>query len=189
MRIKLTPCRQTDSRRRNQTQQEEDENDENGFTVHRRKGGLRLRICPPWDPFFKKVRFQVLFRICMDGWPKRCNICAFSQKSVAVWTALGWRNPKTQPSRSRVDSESAYFPKRWRHRPTPQRYQWTRVDENILETMLWKTDEKKNHFPKAPKICPIAGALWRRGPRWHLEWVLLAALQKVYKVLVINACN
>ena len=32
----------------------------------------------------------------------------------------GWRNPKTQPSRSRVDGESAYFPKRWRHRPAPR---------------------------------------------------------------------
>ena len=31
----------------------------------------------------------------------------------------GWRNPKTQPSHSHVDGESAYFPKRWRHHPTP----------------------------------------------------------------------
>ena len=33
----------------------------------------------------------------------------------------GWKNPKTQPSRSRVDSKYAYFPKRWRHRPSPRR--------------------------------------------------------------------
>ena len=40
-------------------------------------------------PVFKKLRFQELFRIRVDGWPKRCYTCAFSQKSVLVWTAPG----------------------------------------------------------------------------------------------------
>ena len=43
----------------------------------------------------------------------------------SAWNALfwkqvwGWKNPKTQPSHFCVVSESAYFPKRWCHRPTP----------------------------------------------------------------------
>ena len=45
-------------------------------------GGLRFRISPPWDPFSKKC----VFRIHVDGRPKRCNTCAFSQKSVVMWT-------------------------------------------------------------------------------------------------------
>lgn len=52
-----------------------------------RTGGLRFRISPPWDPFSKKCVFRrCVFRIRMDGRPKRCNTCAFSQNGVVVWT-------------------------------------------------------------------------------------------------------
>ena len=40
-------------------------------------------------------------------------------ENALFWNQVsGWRNPKMQPSRFHVDGESAYFPKRWRHRPT-----------------------------------------------------------------------
>ena len=43
------------------------------------------------------------------------------ENAAPFWKRLsGWKNPKMQLSRSRVNSESAYFPKRWRHRPTPR---------------------------------------------------------------------
>ena len=42
-------------------------------------------------------------------------------KKHFFWNQVsGRRNPTTQPSRFHVDGESAYFPKRWRHRPTPR---------------------------------------------------------------------
>ena len=43
-------------------------------------------------------------------------------ENTIFWKRVsGWRNPKMQPSRSHVDSESAYFPKRWPHRPALRR--------------------------------------------------------------------
>ena len=44
-------------------------------------------------------------------------------ENTRCWKRVsGWRNPKTQPSHFHVDGESAFFPKRWRHRhrPTPR---------------------------------------------------------------------
>ena len=56
---------------------------------------------------------------------KRTRIASFwptvhtDPENALFWKRVsGWRNPKTQPSRFHVDGESAYFPKRWRHRPT-----------------------------------------------------------------------
>ena len=44
-----------------------------------------------------------------------------ASENALFWKRVsGWKDPKMQPFRSRVDSESAYFPKRWRHRPTPR---------------------------------------------------------------------
>ena len=41
-------------------------------------------------------------------------------ENALFWKRVpGWKNPKTQPSHSHVDSESTYFPKRWHHCPTP----------------------------------------------------------------------
>ena len=58
------------------------------FAVYTRTGGLRFWTCPPWDPFSKKcVLRRCFYRIRVDGRPKRCNTCAFSQKNVFVWTA------------------------------------------------------------------------------------------------------
>ena len=57
-----------------------------GFAVHMKTGGLRFQISPPWDPFSKMCVFRrCIFRIRMDGRPKRCNTCAFSQKSVLAF--------------------------------------------------------------------------------------------------------
>ena len=39
--------------------------------------------------------------------------------NTLFWNLVsGWKNMKTPPLRSRVDSESAFFAYRWRHRPT-----------------------------------------------------------------------
>ena len=54
-----------------------------GFAVHMRMGGLRFRIFPPWDPFSKKCVFsRCIFRIRVDGRPKRCNTCVFSHENA-----------------------------------------------------------------------------------------------------------
>ena len=42
-------------------------------------------------------------------------------ENALFWKQVsGWKNQKTQPSCFHVDGESAYFPKRWHHHPTPQ---------------------------------------------------------------------
>ena len=42
-------------------------------------------------------------------------------ENAIFWKRVSWwKTQRTQPSRFRVDSESAYFLKRWRHRPTPR---------------------------------------------------------------------
>ena len=47
-----------------------------GFAIHMKTGDL----------FSKSAFSGAAFRISKDGQPKRCNTCAFSQKSVVVWT-------------------------------------------------------------------------------------------------------
>ena len=57
------------------------------FAVQTRTGGLRFRISPPWDPFSKKCIFRHCIFKTANKWPKRCNTCAFSPRSIFVWTA------------------------------------------------------------------------------------------------------
>ena len=60
--------------------------------------------------FVKTHTFCIVLADCPHG----------SWKRTFLKTVSGWRNPKTQPSCFHVDGESAYFPKRWRHCPTPR---------------------------------------------------------------------
>ena len=62
-----------------------------GFSVHTKTGGLH-----PETRFQKSALFRrCVFRILVDGRPKRCNPCAFSQNSVLVWTAPNCTHSKT----------------------------------------------------------------------------------------------
>ena len=72
--------------------------------------------------------------VCFRGRPhenallrKRTTIAPFwsnvhmEPENTLFWNRVsGWRNPTTQPSCFHMDGESAYFPKRWRHRPAPR---------------------------------------------------------------------
>ena len=65
------------------------------FDIHVKTGGLRFCIST-LTPVLKKCVFRhYVFRIRVDSQPKRCNTCAFSQKSVFVWTARKRREKDT----------------------------------------------------------------------------------------------
>ena len=54
-------------------------------------------------PVFKKCIFwHCVYKIRMDGWPKQCNTCVFSQKSVFVWTAPHTQQNSTKNGTSDV---------------------------------------------------------------------------------------
>ena len=59
-----------------------------GFTGHTKWEGCVFGFFHPETPFSKKcVLRRCVFSIRVDGRPKQCFTCAFSQKSVFVWTA------------------------------------------------------------------------------------------------------
>ena len=55
----------------------------NNKQLQKNNSVLRLWIFSPCDQVSKKC----IFRIHVDDWPKWCNTCMFTQKSISTWTA------------------------------------------------------------------------------------------------------
>ena len=76
----------------------------------------RLRGCPLENALLQKCTCIASFWSTVQMDPENA-----APENALFWKWVsGWKNPKTQPSCSRVQSESTYFPKRWRQQPIPR---------------------------------------------------------------------
>ena len=87
--------------------------------------------------------------------------------NVLFWNLVsGRKNQKTLPLGSRVDSESAYFAYRWRHRPTPRPLAFDLLTPQHLITTTTTTTVVDYMFVFVPqKILSLLGLLGQNFKR------------------------
>ena len=161
-----------------------------GFTVHAKTGGLRYWIFPPWVPFSKKC----VFRIRVDSQPKQCNTCAFSQKSILVWTTpqslLLWKRRccvKNVQIRAVVNLE---------HLVIPNLNHWTTFGQEITALLYWSQAEypaiKSFQWHRSWSYCIILlfnNDFSKEGKQMFLQKTESAKNKtKPKKVLINNTC-
>ena len=123
-----------------------------------REEKMPLRGCPHERALLQKCTCIASFWLTIHMDPEN----AAPEKALFWKRVSGWKNLKTQPSRFPVDTESAYFPKLWCHRPTPRP-----LASNLwpLRRLIRTTTTMADHMHATYLPCSwvrVAAAIWPR---------------------------